>query len=145
MTCKYFYLKTIIVVFLLSAFGCKTKINQIKNQQREGKWITIDTFDYVYIIKGKYHKGIEKGTWKHFYNNKIARKEKYKNGICDTRFYYPNGKIMKQGFTKSESNDTLSHWFYFGNWNYYDQNGNLTKTIIYDEGEVIDSLIIKPI
>lgn len=49
-----------IVVICLLFFSCKTKINQIENNEKEGKWITIDTMDHIYEIRGKYHKGIEK-------------------------------------------------------------------------------------
>lgn len=82
-------------------------------------------FRFIYITKGKYHKGLETGTWKHFYNGKVVRKEKYRNGICKTVFYYTNGKIMKKGNTKMESTTNEDHWYYFGKWSFYDTNGKL--------------------
>ncbi|WP_281322206.1 hypothetical protein [Flavobacterium aestivum] len=137
------YLKLIFLIFLLFFLGCKTKTNQIVNHQREGKWITVDTLDYVYITKGKYKKGKEKGTWKYLYNGKVVRKERYKNGICHAYFYYPNGKIMKRGYTKLDSNDTVNHWYYYGKWYCYNKNGILTTIKTYEKGKIIDSLIVR--
>ncbi|HEX9152048.1 MAG TPA: hypothetical protein VF842_08195 [Flavobacterium sp.] len=129
-----------IVVICLLFFSCKTKINQIENNEKEGKWITIDTMDHIYEIRGKYHKGIEKGTWHFFYNGKMVRKEKYKKDVCNTRCYYPNGKLNKKGYTKIESNKNGDHWYYFGNWHYYDEKGRLLSIKTYEKGEIINSL-----
>lgn len=126
-------LKKLILIFAIISFclSCKSKINQVVNQQREGKWITIDTLDSIYITKGKYKKGIEKGTWKYFYNNRLVKKEKYNKGICNTTFYHPNGKIAKKGNTKLESNSIEDHWYYTGKWAFYNPKGKLDSTKIY--------------
>ena len=73
----------LIVLFTMFSFeSCKTKTNQVKNNLKEGAWITVDTFDYPYISKGKYHKGKQTGSWKYVYNGKLDRKEKYKKNKC---------------------------------------------------------------
>lgn len=118
--------KFILTVFILISFlNCKPKINQTVNNLPEGKWITTDTLDFIYITKGKYHEGSEVGTWKFYNNHKLVKKEKYKNTFCKTRFYYPNGKKQKQGYTKLVVEDSLSHWFYSGKWRFYNQKGKL--------------------
>ncbi len=58
--------------------GCKSAINQVKNNKQEGKWIITDTLDYPYTTIGRYKKGMPVGAWKYIYNNKIDRKERYK-------------------------------------------------------------------
>lgn len=120
-----------IVAFVLSIFGCKSKRNQIVNHQRVGKWITIDTLDSIYITKGRYHKDFEIGTWKHFYNGRLIRKSKYHKKYCFTTFYYPNGKIMNKGRSKTETNDTLIHWYYYGKWHFYNSKGELDSIKTY--------------
>ncbi len=44
---------------------------------------------------------------------------------------------MSQGKTKSEIKNNLLHWFYFGNWKYYDEKGKLIKTKKYENGNLI--------
>lgn len=65
-----------------------------------GKWITVDTLDEIYIVKGRYRKGNEAGTWKHYRKGVLVKKEKYHTNSSQLTFYYPNGKIMKKGRTR---------------------------------------------
>lgn len=126
--------KFILIIFILiSLLGCKSKINQTANNLPEGKWITTDTLDFIYITKGKYRKGIEVGTWKSFNNGKLVKKEKYKKNLCKTTFYFSNGKKQKQGYTKLVIEDSLSHWFYSGKWRFYKQNGKLDSIKNYTQ------------
>jgi antitoxin component YwqK of YwqJK toxin-antitoxin module len=125
------FLFTIAVI--ISIMGCKSKINQMVNHQREGRWVTIDTLDSIYIVRGKYHKNTEIGTWKHIYNGRIVKKENYRNGVSKATFYHPNGKIMKRGYTKLESTAYEDHWYYFGKWSFYDSKGKLDSVKIYNK------------
>lgn len=131
------FLFTFILVMCI--LSCKSKINQTVDNQPEGKWITVDTLEFIYVSKGKYHKGMEVGSWKHFYNGKMVRKEKYRKGICKTIFYYPNGKIMKKGNTKIERTTKEDHWYYFGKWYFYDTNGKLDSIKTYKKENLSDS------
>jgi antitoxin component YwqK of YwqJK toxin-antitoxin module len=128
------------IAITISIISCKPKLNQMVNHQREGKWITTDTLDSIYTTKGRYRKGTEIGTWKYFYNNRLVQKEKYHKSICKTTFYYPNGKIMKQGNTKSESNATETHWYYFGKWYFYDKSGKLDSISNYKKENTTDQI-----
>lgn len=111
------------------------------NNKQEGLWITSDTLDYLYTIKGKYSKGLEKGTWRYFKNNKLDRKEKYKKDKCLIKFYHTNGKIMKIGYTKFDKNDKETHWYYNGKWKYYDENNILIRINVFEKGKITDSII----
>ena len=138
--------KIIILIVIISFSSCKTQINQTKNNLQEGKWVTVDTLDFPYVSKGKYHKGKPKGTWVYIYNGKLDRKEKYKKTKCLTIFYHPNGKIMRKGYTEFDNNQGKTHWYYSGKWCYFDKNGLQTRTNIYKKGKIIDSIIVaKPL
>ena len=122
-----------LTLLFILVIGCKT--NQRVNKLKEGRWvyqniIQNDTFDYI----EKYHQGTEVKKWKNYRNKKIYKTEKFKNGICIVTNYYPNGKIMNQGKTKSEIKNHLLHWYYFGNWNYYDKSGKLIEIRKYENG-----------
>jgi antitoxin component YwqK of YwqJK toxin-antitoxin module len=134
MTFRFLKSTAVFIILIFSFLGCKTKINQVKNNLQEGKWVTIDTLDYPYITKGKYHKGVAVGSWKYIYKGKLDRKEKYKKNKCLTKFYYPSGKVKQQGYTRLENIDKKAHWFYFGKWYNYDEKGKLIKIDTYENG-----------
>ncbi|WP_309609543.1 hypothetical protein [Flavobacterium sp.] len=140
MTNQLFYL-ILIPYLVLSIQSCKTKINEVKNNIQVGKWVTIDTFDYPYISKGKYYKGKQTGSWKYIYNGKLDRKENYKNDKCLTKFYYPNRKLKQKGYTKLDNIENNAHWYYSGNWKYYNERGKLVKINIFENGKIVDSII----
>jgi antitoxin component YwqK of YwqJK toxin-antitoxin module len=129
-----------IIIIMVSILGCKSKINQLVNQQREGRWVTYDTLDYVYKTRGRYHNNEEIGTWKYYRKDILIRKDKYCKNICKTKFFHPNGRLQKKGCTKSETKKDSLHWFYFGKWKYYDLNRKLIKSAMYINGKTSDSL-----
>ncbi|TRX07517.1 toxin-antitoxin system YwqK family antitoxin [Flavobacterium gawalongense] len=119
-------------VFLF--FGCKT--NQIKDKKREGLWIELYSQDSSnYKSVGKYRKGDPIKKWSYYLNDKIIKREKYKRNLCVTTFYHENGKIQSKGKTKLETSDMNMHWFYFGDWNFFDEEGKLINIKKYNNGE----------
>jgi antitoxin component YwqK of YwqJK toxin-antitoxin module len=131
-----------IVLFCVFSIICGCKTNQIVNKEREGRWIFSDTInDVVYKSRGKYKKGIEQKTWRYFANNKRIKKEKYKNGVCYTKNFFDNGRLKSKGKTQMITLNHEIHWFYFGDWQFYDESGKLTEVKKYEKGKWInDSL-----
>ena len=125
------YSKFILLIILISIFSCNPKINQTVKKQREGKWIIIDTLDSIYIAKGKYRNDKEIGTWRYFYNGHMIKNEKYRKSFTKTTFYHSNGKIMKRGKTKTETNTLETHWYYYGKWHFYNKEGKLDSIKFY--------------
>lgn len=93
-----------------------------------------------YKSKGKYKKGIEVNSWRYYANKKRIKKEKYKNGICYVTTYFENGKTESKGKTKLAITDTETHWFYFGDWLFYDKNGQLISVKSYVAGELVNEV-----
>lgn len=135
--------QTIIIIGLLFlVFGCKT--NQMKNKHREGRWVEQYTQDSShYKSVGKYRKGDPVKKWNYYLNGKIIKTEKYKSNICSTTFYHENGKIQSKGKTKMETSGKYAHWFYFGDWNYYNEDGKLITIKKYNNGESLSEIEIK--
>ena len=50
---------------------------------------------------------------------------------CHTKFFYPNGKIRSEG-TLLYGDDPQLDGQEYGEWKYYDKNGNLTETKYFD-------------
>jgi len=121
---------------LILCFGCK--INQTKNKEKTGRWVYADTVNGIpYQSSGKYTKGLEKGIWKNFANNKLERKEQYKKGICEVTNYYKNGTVKSHGKTKMIVTDSVTHWHYTRDWYFFDENGQLIRTKNYADGTLV--------
>ena len=57
-----------------------------------------------------------------------------------TKLYHLNGKIMEKGQSKLDVSDVQRHWYYFGDWKYYDEKGKLKYIKKYANGKKIDSI-----
>jgi antitoxin component YwqK of YwqJK toxin-antitoxin module len=133
---------SISILFLLLA--CKAKsINQKVNKEREGLWIekyTQDSSQYKSI--GKYHKGDPVKRWKYYLNGKIIMREKYKDDYCIRTKYHQNGKIESKGKTRFDNDSKYAHWFYNGDWKFFDERGKAILIKKYENGKLISE--IKP-
>ena len=132
----------IILSLTLSLIGCKTApINQKENKKRVGLWIeeySIDSTKYKSV--GKYKNGDPAKKWLYYTNNRITKKEIYRKNKCIITNYNANGTIESQGKTKLVVTGPETHWFYYGDWKYYDENGNLISTKKYENGEFISEI-----
>lgn len=135
----------ILFFFGLMLSGCKSKlVNQKIDKKKEGVWIdnyTQDSTNYKSYEYYKHDEPVKK--WKSYINEKIYKTEKYKNGICTVKYYYENGKLQSKGKTKIETNSKETHWFYFGDWEFYSDKGKLTEIKKYNNGELISEQKIK--
>lgn len=112
--------------------------NRFSNGKRHGYWKERDTVDGIeYIAKGRYKKGAQVGTWRYSAENKVYKKEQYKGKNCHTFIYAETGKLLRQGFTKIDTTDTLIHWYYSGDWTTYDSLGKPIWIDTYYKGELV--------
>ena len=135
----------LILIFMFSS--CKTKeMNQYmrfpdKTQKRQGKWKEEYSSDQGTLIAvGKYKKGEKVGIWKTTFQDKLYQKDKIRKNVTKTRLYHPDGKIMEKGQSKLDTSDAERHWYYFGDWKYYDENGKLKYIKKYADGKKVDSI-----
>ncbi len=117
--------------------SCKSEVNQSQTikknvQLKTGKWIEEDDYpNQKYVSIGKYKKGEKVGVWKVYLNGKIYQKDRFKDSLTYTKFYYPNGKILKKGVSKTIKDSKSIFWYYEGKWKFYDENGKLEYIKIY--------------
>ena len=143
-------MKNLLAFFFLILISCKSEVNQYQNikknvQVKTGKWIEQDDYpDQKYVSIGKYKKGEKVGVWKVFLNGKIYQKDRFKDSITHTKFYYTNGKTLKKGISKTIRDHKSIFWYYDGKWKFYDENGNLEyiKTY-YKDSSKTDSINVK--
>jgi antitoxin component YwqK of YwqJK toxin-antitoxin module len=138
-----------IYVFLLAFLtivSCKTKMNQYvkdenKVNKRHGKWKEeYSSNDGTMAAVGRYRKGEKIGVWKTYMDNQLFQRDKYGRKMTKTKTYYQNGKLMEQGQSRLDISKDERHWYYFGDWKYYDENGNLKYIKKYTDGKKIDSI-----
>lgn len=136
----------ILLIALLTIVSCKTKMNQyIKDEnkvnKRHGKWKEEYSSDNGTLVAiGKYKKGEKVGTWKTSLNHQLYQKDKISKKMTKTKVFYQNGNLMEVGQSRLDINENGRHWYYFGDWKYYDESGNLKYIKKYADGKKIDSI-----
>jgi antitoxin component YwqK of YwqJK toxin-antitoxin module len=117
--------------------------NQFDHQSRHhGRWVTHSLTPDMpgkTKIKGRYAHGLMVGEWRTYYPNKKLQKLEFcrvENGrnIIETTTFYPNGKIAAKGMAGMEVGTRDPHFFHFGDWTFYKEDGTFQKTIFYDDG-----------
>jgi antitoxin component YwqK of YwqJK toxin-antitoxin module len=125
-------------LFTAMLLACACKVNQFKNGKRTGLWISKDNNGEVgFKSRGRYKKDKEIGSWKFFYNDTLYQKDRYSGNIGRVKFYHSNKRISARGTTEMEYNGKLLHWYYNGDWKYFDVQGNLVKIVTYKKGNAI--------
>ncbi|KUJ52406.1 hypothetical protein [Chryseobacterium sp. JAH] len=134
------------LIFFVST-SCKIKeINQYvkvenKWQKRHGKWREEYSSDQGTLTAvGKYKMGEKVGVWKTTFGGNLYQKDKIRKSVTKTKLYHLNGKIMEKGQSKLDVSDVQRHWYYFGDWKYYDEKGKLKYIKKYANGKKIDSI-----
>ena len=142
-------IKLLLLLYCVFLVSCKTKINQYvkddnNTNKRNGKWEEEYTSDEGVLISiGKYKKGEKIGVWKTFLNHQLFQKDKIRKDITKTKRYFPNGKMMEQGQSKFEISKEERHWFYFGDWKFYNDQGELLYIKKYFNGNKTNSISLK--
>ena len=133
----------LFLLLAISISACKT--NQYnKAGKPHGRWEYSDTLGtQVYKYGGRYKNGIERGTWKYYLGGNLARIEKYRQNVSYNQFFHENGKVSYQGNSQLDVSDSLIHWYYFGDWEYFDENGSLTMVKTYVQGKQVKVRKIK--
>ena len=127
---------TLGLISVLTLASCK--VNGYRNGLRTGLWVTQDDSGKLgFKSKGRYKKDIEKGFWKYFNNDTLYQKDKYRGNRGKVFLYHPNQKVRAKGKTKLELNGKLLHWYYNGDWKYFDTQGKLVKVVTYKKGNLV--------
>ena len=132
-----------LFIILLSNFefiSCKsTPINQKINKKREGLWIekySVDSAQYKSVGKYKNDDPIKK--WRYYLDGKIIKREKYKENICTPNIIMKMEKYNPEE-TKTSRQAYKYHWFYSGDWKFYDDKGKLIITRKYHNGNLVSN------
>ena len=129
----------LIILFTLPAGAqfWKSKVNQLdENGKKHGYWIEyMDSSHEDISGKGSFEHGRETGKWKHYhFNGKRRLKYKYMKDDIKVKYYYPNGRLEQKGRARIEYSKKDVHYFWEGEWRFYDEKRKLVKKMMFQNG-----------
>lgn len=136
---KFHHFLTVLVLVLLNYACAPRKINQMKNGQRQGLWIVYkDNTKTKMLTRGRYKNGDAIGKW-YFYtiDGALERTDRYKGSEMKVRFYHSNGKVAAKGRARIVNENDKFHYYWYGNWNYYLEDGRLEKIVTFEKGTAV--------
>ena len=127
---------TLGLISVLILASCK--VNGYRNGLKHGLWINkyVDG-QITQKSRGRFKNGRETGTWKYKHGKDLYKKEKYNGTTSTVRFYHPNSKIAATGMTMVDFNGIELHWYYHGDWKYFDTQGKPFKVVTYKKGNLV--------
>jgi antitoxin component YwqK of YwqJK toxin-antitoxin module len=139
------FLRCLLLAFLFPVLAQaqgsgRRETNRLKNNLREGLWIVYhDSAGTEPMSRGKYHKGLQCGTWKYYdEDGTLRRRERYGKKYIRTRYYHENGTIKSCGKAVLDRSDPVYlNYFYQGKWKYYNASGKLTSVTWYEHGQQV--------
>lgn len=141
MKIKYFLFAITFIFVSCVPVEINQYIKDGKIQKRDGKWIeTNATEEGEFVSKGKYIKGDKVRVWRTYIDNEIYQKDVYRKDLIKTKIFHPNGRIKIKGHSTTEITDDYIHWFYTGDWKYYNEKGKLIYIKKYSKGKPLDSV-----
>ena len=143
--------KLLIMLLLFAFYGCQNNT--------EIPICNVAVSNGLGYVDGK----VFNGKCNIYYNDTVLWKERlYKRGKLSKEigYYTPNGELEYIGYRKNGSidgdftsyykngeisiNGKINMGMYIGEWNYYDDDGSLNKTLKYDkEGNLLDTINYK--
>jgi antitoxin component YwqK of YwqJK toxin-antitoxin module len=109
-----------------------------RHDQRQGRWNTYyDDARTQLLTRGRYRHGQPVGRWRYYtLTGTIQRRERYRrHGFSDITYYYPGGKVARQGRAQIVEEPSGLHFYWLGEWNYYSLTGALDSVQTYKLGK----------
>jgi antitoxin component YwqK of YwqJK toxin-antitoxin module len=105
---------------------------------RHGRYRTYyDAAHTQLFTRGRYRHGQAVGRWRYYApTGTLQHKERYRrHGLSDIAYYYPGGRVAKQGRARLADEPDGLHFYWFGDWNYYSPAGTLDSVQTYELGK----------
>jgi antitoxin component YwqK of YwqJK toxin-antitoxin module len=116
-----------------------------KNAQHHGKWKYLDrSHGRRLVCFGRFDHGRQVGDWQYYHpNGKLRMTEKYtwegEKRLVNVSFYHENGQVSTQGIATVEVNGGKTHYYWNGDWIYFEPDGSFWKTVTYNYGQPVKS------
>ncbi|MBC5991574.1 toxin-antitoxin system YwqK family antitoxin [Pontibacter cellulosilyticus] len=117
------------------------KINKFDKEGRmHGRWKVFFGKDDTVIRNGRFRHGNEVGNWKYYYPDGTRyMKEKYRRNseVLQVTKYHENGKLARKGEARLIKTSTMDRYFWFGDWEVYDTDGEFSHIEMYESGNLV--------
>lgn len=127
------------LLLLAASLLFSQKLNRYnKKGQKTGRWISYsDSARTKKMFDGKLRNGITVGTCYYYTMDGILhKKEVNRFRRLKITFYHSNGKVSQRGMARIEHLTDRIHFYYYGKWKQYDQDGKLIGYEYYKKGEL---------
>lgn len=137
----YNYIIILLCVFYLSSVS-QNKYN--KYGKRKGRWIIYtDSAKTKKLSEGRFRNDKAVGKWFYYTPAGVKeRKEIYIFKKLKTTLYYPDGTVSLKGSARIEVLPDKIHYYFFGKWKYFNEDGKSVKYVFYDKGKSIKTVYI---
>ncbi|OKL41510.1 toxin-antitoxin system YwqK family antitoxin [Pontibacter flavimaris] len=119
------------------------KINRYDRQDRyHGRWKVYLGDERTVIRNGRFRHGAEVGKWKYYYpsgTRYMVEKYNRRNNIIEVQKFHENGNLARQGTARIIRSTFKDHYYWFGDWQVYDAQGNYSYTETYQSGNLVGS------
>ena len=134
---RYFFM-LVLMGLATACAGTHTTEHLDRHDQRQGRWNTYyDDARTQLFTRGRYRHGQPAGRWRYYTQaGALQRRERYRrHGFSDIIYYYPSGKVARQGRARVVDEPDGQHFYWLGEWNYYSLAGALDSVQTYELGK----------
>ena len=116
-----------------------------RHNMHHGKWKYRDLSNKRHLIcVGWFDHGKQVKEWKYYYpDGKLRFIENYSwvgdMRVVDVIYFHENGHVSNKGIAMVDSNEGKTHYYWEGDWNYFEEDGTFIKTVTYNNGQPIKS------
>ena len=116
-----------------------------RNAQHHGKWKYLDrSHGRRLVCFGRFDHGKQIGDWQYYHPNGTLRMTEQYTWEGDKRrvnvsFYHDNGQVSTQGIAMVEVEAGKTHYYWNGDWIYFEPDGSFWKTVTYNYGQPVKS------
>lgn len=113
-----------------------------RQHEQHGCWRTYyDSLNLRPFTRGRYHHGRAVGRWRYYApTGALDRTERHhRGGLSTLTYYHPNGQVARRGQARVVEEPTGLHFFWFGPWLSFDEQGVPLKTEYYENGRRVQT------
>lgn len=111
-----------------------------KKRERTGKWITYTDASHTKKLSEIYYRNGNVVRTAKYYNTggQLERVEKKKWKKIKTAIYYPGTNVIRnKGNARIVVTKEKVHYFFYGKWIYYSEDGKPFKYVYYNKGQIV--------
>lgn len=144
---RFILLVLVFILFAdLNAQILHKNLNKLdEDGKRKGLWISYwDEEEKVPMSVARYKKGREVGVSKEYHmNGNLRLKFRYGEERIRVKYYDEDRRLEQKGWAILDYNEVDTHYYWHGEWKYFNNKRKLQKVKYYQHGEEISQVDIR--